>query len=154
MPAPVTIRTSLEVGYAEGELPEEFVRYRGMATRAIAAMPAFPFEDEQFDVVMMAGSAVSRTSVREANRVLRPNGRLFFKVQEKTGRQEGYSIPDIYAVVREGFNIVEIERPSWWLFGRKGRTISICASKKNWKDYRGFARSGSLPLSPFRNGRR
>ena len=127
------IRTSLEVGFPEGNLPEAFVRFRGKQTRSIGALAAFPYEDGQFDVVLMDGGAVSAKTVREAHRVLQPEGRLFFMVPERTKNQEGYTLPDIYSIVREGFNITEVTRPVWWRFGSRGKTISICATKKAWK---------------------
>jgi len=143
------IRTSLEVGYPEGGLPDVFVRYRGRVTRAIPAMAEFPFEDAQFEVVMLDGRAVSRAAVKEAHRVLRPDGRLLFVVDEKTSGQEGYAMPEVYALVREGFDIRSVVRPPWWRFGRRGRTLTICAFKKNWRAYKGLSRGGSLPLAPF-----
>ena len=127
------IRTSLEVGFPEGNLPEAFVRFRGKQTRSIGALAEFPYEDGQFDAVLMDGGVVSTKAVREAHRVLRPEGRLFFTVPERTKKQEGYTLPDIYSIVREGFNITEVTRPAWWFFGSRGRTISICATKKAWK---------------------
>ena len=133
MPGLKEIRTSLEVGFAGGALPERFAQLRGRATRVIGPLPEFPYEDRQFDVVVMDGGAVSRKSVKEAHRVLKPEGRLFFTVPERTKTQDGFSLPDIYSVVREGFNIVEVERPPWWKFGFAGRTITICAQKKNWR---------------------
>ena len=150
MPALDAVRTSLEVGFGDGELPEEFVRYRGRASRSVPLEPEFPFENEQFEVVMMAASAVSRQSVKEAHRVLKPSGMMIFKVPEKTRKQQGYTVPDVYAVVREGFNIVRVERPAWWLFGRRGRTLTIFAEKKAWKIHKGFVRGGTV-FSPFRN---
>ena len=127
------IRTSLEVGFPDGVVPEAFVRFRGRQTRAIGALAEFPYEDGQFDVVLMDGGAVSAKSVREAHRVLVPDGRLYFTVPERTKKQDGYTLPDIYSIVREGFNITEVTRPPWWFFGKRGRTISICATKKAWK---------------------
>ena len=127
------IRTSLEVGFPEGTLPEAFVRFRGRQTRVIGALAEFPYEDGQFDIVLMDGAAVSEKTVREAHRVLHPEGRLLFMVPERTKKQEGYTLPDIYSIVREGFNITEVTRPAWWFFGSRGRTISICATKKAWK---------------------
>ena len=99
---------------------------------------------------MMSASAVSRQSVKEAHRVLRPFGKMIFKVPEKTRKQQGYTIPDVYAVVREGFKIVQVERPAWWFFGSRGRTITIFAEKKTWMVHKGFARGGAV-FSPFRN---
>ncbi|MBO7684627.1 MAG: methyltransferase domain-containing protein [Kiritimatiellae bacterium] len=134
MPEPVKdIRASLEVGFPGGELPARYAGLRGRAWRSIGAVAEFPFEDEQFDVVLMAGSAVSRPTVREAHRVLRPAGRLYFTVPQRTKSQEGLALPDVYSLVRDGFNITEAERPPWWRFGRGVRTLSICAEKKNWR---------------------
>lgn len=127
------VRTSLEVGFPEGGAPASYAHLRGREFRAIGAVSDFPYEDAQFEVVLMDGAAVSAARVKEAHRVLRPEGRLYFTVPEKTKKQAGYTLPDIYAIVRYGFNIVEVVRPAWWFFGRRGRTISICAQKKNWK---------------------
>ena len=127
------IRTSLEVGFPEGSVPEAFTRLRGRQTRAIGALTEFPYEDGQFDAVLMDGGSVSAKTVKEAHRVLRPSGRLYFIVPERTKSQDGYTLPDIYKIVRDGFNITEVSRPAWWFFGTRGRTISICATKKAWK---------------------
>ena len=127
------IRASLEVGFPEGVLPEAFANLRGQQTRAIGNLSEFPYENAQFDVVLMDGTAVSLASVKEAHRVLKPEGRLFFTVPEKTKNQDGFTLPDVYSIVRNGFNIMEVARPPWWLFGRRGRTLTICARKKNWK---------------------
>ncbi len=143
------ILTSLEVGFPNGELPARFVGYRGKATRQILFMDEFPFEDAQFDVVMMEGSIVSRASVREAHRVLKPNGRLFFIVPEKTAKQDGWTASDVYAIVRDGFNILQVDRVSWWSFGRKPRTLTICAGKKNWREYKSFIRNQKVVFPPF-----
>ena len=144
------IRTSLEVGFADGKLPERFAGLRGREYRAIAPVESFPYADGQFEVVMIEGAAVNRASVKEAHRVLKPSGRLYFIVPEKTAKQAGFSMPDVYATVREGFDIVELERPPWWWFGRRGRTLTICAQKKSWRNYRGLVRDGGVTLAPFR----
>ena len=128
--------TSLAVGFPGGEsVPEKFLPLVGRTHRVVAAGSLFPFEDSQFEVVILAPPSVNAKTVREAHRVLRPNGLLVFSVPEKTRRQEGFTLPDIYRTLREGFNIVEVERPPWWFFGRGGRTISICAEKKNWRSH-------------------
>ncbi|MDE3276012.1 MAG: methyltransferase domain-containing protein [Verrucomicrobiota bacterium] len=127
------IRASLEVGFPEGALPEAFARFQGKQMRSIGALAEFPYEDGQFDVVMMQSGVVSAKAVREAHRVLRQDGRLLFTVPERTQKQNGYTLPDIYSIVRDGFDITEVTRPAWWFFGSRGRTISICATKKAWK---------------------
>jgi len=133
MPELKTIRTSLEVGFPDGMLPDRFVRLRGRTVRAIGPLSEFPYEDAQFDVVLLDSEAVSRPSVKEAHRVLRPEGRLYFTVPEKTKKQAGFTLPDVYSIVREGFNIVELDRPAWWRFGFGERALTICAQKKNWR---------------------
>jgi len=127
------IRTSLEVGFPNETLPEHFSRLRGRVFRAIGRTAVFPFENAQFEVVLLDGNAVSRASVKESHRVLKPEGRLYFSVPEKTAKQDGLSLPDIYSIVREGFNILEVNRPAWWHFGLGKRRLTICAQKKNWR---------------------
>lgn len=130
-----SVRTSLEVGFSESApLPERFVRFRGKQMREIPVMEEFPFADSQFEVVMMAPTAVSQKLVKEAHRVLRPDGRLMFVVPERNGKQEGFSMPELYSVMRHGFDIVEMSRSPWWLFGIGGRKLVIQARKKNWRE--------------------
>ena len=127
------IRTSLEVGFPGGTLPEAFANLRGRESRVIGNVAEFPYEDHQFDVVLMSGDAVSARSVKEAHRVLKPEGRLFFTVDERTKSQDGFTLPDIYSIVRGGFNITELTRPRWCFLLRRRRPLTICATKKNWK---------------------
>jgi len=127
------VRTSLAVGFPGEALPETLAQYCGRQHRSIVAQAAFPFEDAQFDVVLLAAEAVTERIVREVHRVLKPEGHLFFVVPEKTKKQDGFTLPDVYSIVRSGFNIVEAARPPWWHFGRGARTLSICAQKKNWR---------------------
>ena len=127
------VRTSLEVGFPGEALPARFAPLRGRVWRATDRATALPYEDAQFEVVLMDGAAVSRAAVKEAHRVLKPDGRLYFAVPEKTRQQAGFTLPEVYSLVREGFHIVEVERPSRWCFWRRERTLTICAKKKNWK---------------------
>ena len=127
------VRTSLEVGFPSGALPVRFAALRGRVWRSADTATDLPFEDAQFEVVILDASAVSRPAVKEAHRVLKPAGRLCFAVPEKTRRQDGFTLPDVYSLVRDGFNIVEVERPDRWRFWRRDRTLTICARKKNWK---------------------
>lgn len=130
------VRIGLDVGFKDGELPECFAPLKGGAWRSVPATEEFPFESSQFEAVVLDGSAVNLNSVREAHRVLKPDGCLYFLVPERTGRQEGFILPEIYAIVREGYNIVGLERPKWWTFGFVRRTFTICAKKKNWNSLR------------------
>lgn len=130
-------KTGLDVGFKDGRIPECFAPLKGGAWRSIPATEEFPFESSQFEAVVLDGSIVNLKSVREAHRVLKPDGWLYFTVPERTGRQEdGFTMPEIYAIVREGYNIVGLERPKWWKFGLGRRTFTICAKKKNWNSIR------------------
>lgn len=138
MRALTPVRTGLDVGFQDGEIPACFVPLKGRFWRSISAQPEFPFEDAQFEAVVMHGSAVTPASVKEAHRVLKPDGCLYFIVPERTGRQEGFTMPDIYATVRDGYNIIGVDRPRWWFFRSRGRTFTICARKKNWRSSKGL----------------
>ncbi len=145
------IRCGLDVGFNDEAVSTVLRDFRGGVWMSIAARGEFPFEDAQFEVVVMEGGCASRGIVREANRVLKPEGCLFFTVPERTRRQSGYTIPEIYKMIREGFNIISVRRPKWWFFRRKGRTLTVCARKKAWREHKGFFREGSLPFTPFRS---
>ena len=127
------VRTSLEVGFPGEALPARFAPLRGRVWRATDRATALPYEDAQFEVVLMDGAAVSRAAVKEAHRVLKPDGRLYFAVPEKTRQQAGLTLPEVASLERDGIRIVEVERPSRWCFWRRERTLTICAKKKNWK---------------------
>lgn len=128
------VRTSLEVGFPGGDLPAQFAALRGRAWRAVEAAESLPYEDAQFEVVMLAASVVSRAAVKEAHRVLRPDGRLYFSVPFRTRAQTGgWTLPEVYSLVRDGFHIVEVEKPKWYAFWSRRRELTICAKKKNWK---------------------
>ena len=145
------IRSGLDVGFDDEDVTNELREFRGGVWMSISAKSEFPFDDEQFEVVVMNGAVVNRDLAREANRVLRPEGCLFFTVNERTRKQGGYTPAEIYRVIREGFDILSIRRPKWWYFGRHGRTLTVCARKKAWREHKSFIREGSLPFTPFRS---
>ena len=89
------VRTSLEVGFPGEALPARFAPLRGRVWRATDRATALPYEDAQFEVVLMDGAAVSRAAVKEAHRVLKPDGRLYFAVPEKTRQQAGFTLPEV-----------------------------------------------------------
>ena len=133
MPQLKPARTGLDVGFDGAALPSCFAALKGAAWRSIPASAEFPVADAQFEAVVMNGSVVSAATVKEAHRVLKPDGCLYFIVPEKNARQGGFTMPDIYATVRGGYNIVDVVKPKCWQFGGKGRTFTICAKKKNWR---------------------
>lgn len=143
-------RTGLAVGLS---VPEDMKAYMGGEWREIRAADAFQYQDGQFSVVVMAGTALNAKSAKEAHRVLKDGGCLLFTVPERTSSQFGFTLADIYSIVREGYNITVVKRPAWWRFGRGGKTLTICAQKKSWKVYKGFKREGAFCLSPFHNAK-
>ncbi len=144
------IRAGLVVGFTDNTM-ELLKSHRPGVWMREPLSKDFPYDDLQFDVVVLHSSGVSRECVREANRVLKPEGCLFFTVNERTGKQDGYSAPEIYRLVREGFDIVELDKPKWWSFGLSGKTFTVCARKKAWREHKGFIRECSLPFTPFRS---
>ena len=126
------VRTSLEVGF-DGELPEMYRALKGRDSRSIAAVEEFPYEDEQFQVVLMSGAVVSLQQVKEAHRVLKKSGRLYFTVRTDSSGEKGMTLAQIYQLMRSGLNLIEVERTPWWKFWVVEKTLSICAEKKNWK---------------------
>ena len=146
------IRSGLDVGFNDEDVSQTLREFRGGVWMAIGVRPSFPFEDEQFEVVVMNGAIVTREIVREANRVLRPEGCLFFTVPEKTRKQpDGLTLPETYRMIREGFDILSVRRPKWWFLRSRGRTLTVCARKKAWREHKGLLRGRAPPLTPFRS---
>lgn len=145
------IRSALMVGFVDDKAMELLRSHRPGVWMRAAGGEELPFEDSQFEVVIMAMDAVSRDMVREVNRVMVSGGSMFFTVNEKTRSQEGYSAPEIYKLVREGFDILTLRRPPWWVFGKRGHTFTVCARKKAWREHKGFRRDGTYLFTPFRS---
>ena len=144
------LKTGLAVGFGGEDAAGYFAAIRGGLWMSCETPRDLPFEDAQFDAVALETASVGRESVREINRVLKPEGFLYFSVPERDGKQDGYTAPEIYRIVREGFDIVDLKMPKWWKFGIGGRTITVSARKKAWKEHKSFLREGSLPFTPFR----
>lgn len=145
------VRSALMVGFA-GEAAMDALRvHRPGVWMSAGGEGELPFEDSQFEVVIVATDCVSRDIVREVNRVMVSGGSMFFTVNEKTRSQEGYTAPEIYKLVREGFDILALRRPPWWVFGKRGHTFTVCARKKAWREHKGFRRDGTYLFTPFRS---
>jgi len=96
-----------------------------------------PFDGSQFDVAVLNGSIITTSLVREVHRVLKPAGFLFFTVEETVRRGPCCTLSTLYnTFLKSGYDIVSIVRPPWWRFGRDGRTLTVCAQKKNWREQR------------------
>lgn len=131
----ISIRTSIEIGFAEGELPERYCRLRGVNWRAVDGKTELPYEDGQFQVAFMHERVLGRHQVKEAHRVLKKDGSLYFTVRERSkDGVAGFTLPEIYSMLRDGFNLVEIERTPFWRFWDRPRMMAICAQKKNWRE--------------------
>lgn len=150
------VRSGLDVGFADGEFSSALRALRGgtwmtvemdapAAERTRVTLPPdtvliagrggdLPFDDEQFEVVVLNGVCISAELVREIHRILKLSGTLFFTVVEDATGTNGYSAPLLYKLfLRNGFDVTALRRPPWWAFGRRGRTLTVCAQKKAWR---------------------
>lgn len=123
-----------------------------------------PFEDHQFEVALFSRSVLSGsperlvTLVREAHRVLQGGGCLIFTVEEAASDSRGWTARAVYELLRDGFDVVGLKRPPWWRFGTAGRTLTVCAGRKNWRNRGAPIVGATMPvssamLSPRERGR-
>ena len=97
-----------------------------------------PFDDHQFEVVVLSASLLSGdraradTLVRETHRILQGGGCLVFSVDE-AGGASGFTQRGVYDLLKDGFDVVGLKRPPWWKFGAAGRTLTVCARRKTWR---------------------
>ena len=69
------------------------------------------------------------------------------RVDEAAAGGAGWTQRAVYELLRDGFDVVGLKRPPWWKFGTAGRTLTVCARRKNWRN-RGTPIVGSaLPVS-------
>ena len=112
-----------------------------------------PFEDHQFEVVLLAASLFAQSRprldmlVREVHRILQGGGCLFFTVDEAAAGGAGWTQRAIYELLRDGFDVVELRRPPWWRFGTAGRTLTVCARRKNWRNRGTPIVGATMPVS-------
>ena len=144
------VRAGLVLGFSDETLGV-LKSHRPGVWMSVPLAAELPFDDSQFNVVVLHPDGVSKALIREVNRVLKPDGFLFFTVSERTRKQPGFTPQEIYGIIREGFDIVELKSPKWWLFGFAGRTLTVSARKKAWREHKSFIREGSLPFTPFRS---
>lgn len=153
------IRTGLDVGFADAAFSLSLRKLRGGVWMTVVAdefaraavenaLPAgtvlrlgagetLPFDDDQFEVVVMNGEVISQTLVREIHRVLLPAGCLFFSVNEEKKGGRDSTLSRLYNLfLKNGFDITGVSRPPWWRFGAAGRILTVCARKKAWKEHR------------------
>ena len=113
-----------------------------------------PFEDHQFEVVLLAAAMFAgpgerlATLVRETHRILQGGGCLYFTVEEAAGGGgSGWTQRAIYELLRDGFDVVGLKRPPWWKFGSAGRTMTVCARRKNWRNRGTPIVGAAMPVS-------
>lgn len=182
----VGVRAGLDVGFADAEASRAFRTAHGGVWMTVEDGPAardltaaaldpktvlqlgtggeLPFEDHQFEVALFSRAVLDGprervdTLVREAHRVLQGGGSLMFTVEEASSDGRGWSARSVYELLRDGFDVVGLRRPPWWKFGMAGRTLTVCASRKSWRN-RGVPIVGatmpvsSAMLSPRARGR-
>lgn len=119
---------------------------------ALGSCGELPFEDHQFEVVLLGHAMLDgsrsrmETLVREAHRVLQGGGCLVFTVEESSDGR-GWTARAVYELLRDGFDMVGLRRPAWWRFGTAGRTLTVCAARKTWRN-RGMPIVGAaMPVS-------
>ena len=182
----VRVRAGLDVGFASAAASRAFRASHGGVWMSVEAGEAaraataalldpktvlrlgaggeLPFEDHQFEVVLLAKAVLDGpracvdTLVREAHRVLQGGGGLLFSVEESAADGRGWSARAVYELLRDGFDVVGLRRPPWWRFGTAGRTLTVCASRKNWRNRGAPIVGAAMPvtaamLSPRARGR-
>ena len=148
MHRPNRILTSLEVGFPEGTLPSAFKLLCGKAHRAIDAVDEFPFEGDQFDVVLLNGACLAEKIVREAHRVLKNDGLLYLSSEASGCPQVHETADGLYRTyLRHGFDLLSFEAPPWWRFGFGDQRITACARKKRWVETHGIAGASKLSFA-------
>ncbi len=169
------VRAGLDVGFADAEVSRAFraahagvwmtVEDGAVAQASTAAVldpktvlqtgpgGELPFEDHQFEVVLFAKAMLDgpharvATLVREAHRVLQGGGCLMFTVDELAGEGRGWSARAVYELLRDGFDVIGLKRPPWWRFGTAGRTLTVCAGRKNWRNRGTPIVGAAMPVS-------
>ena len=112
-----------------------------------------PFEDHQFEVVLLSSAMLAQPRerlgmlIRESHRILQGGGCLYFTVDEASGEGAGWTQRAIYELLRDGFDVVGLKRPSWWRFGTAGRTLTVCARRKNWRNRGTPIVGAAMPVS-------
>ena len=113
-----------------------------------------PFEGHQFEVALFAKAVLDgprdrlEALVREAHRVLQGGGCLMFTVEEAArGDGRGWTARAVYELLRDGFDVVGLRRPPWWRFGTAGRTLTVCAGRKNWRNRGTPIVGAAMPVS-------
>jgi len=111
-----------------------------------------PFDDHQFEVVVLAAALLSGNRnradavVRETHRILQGGGCLIFSVDE-AGAGAGFTQRGLYELLKDGFDVVGLKRPPWWKFGAAGRTLTVCARRKTWRSRSAQIVGAAMPVS-------
>lgn len=112
-----------------------------------------PFEDHQFEVALFSRSVLDgpserlSTLVREAHRVLQGGGCLVFTVEEAGTGGRGWTARAVYELLRDGFDVIGLRRPPWWRFGTAGRTLTVFAARKTWRNRGAPIVGATMPVS-------
>jgi len=154
------LRTGVDIGFSDVAVPARLrERFRALwmtvatadaadfsslapgTVHSLGEDGALPFDGNQFEVAVLNGAVISQPLVREIHRVLRPEGLLFFSVEETVRHGPDSTLSKLYnAFLKNGYDVVSVVRPPWWRFGRDGKTLTVCARKKNWRAQRSSVR--------------
>lgn len=170
------VRAGLDVGFADASASRAFRAARGgvwmtvedgahlraqtaatldpKTVLALGEGGELPFEDNQFEVVLVATALLSgrpsriATLVREVHRVLHGGGCLIFAVKKASSDgTAGYTQRGVYELLRDGFDVVGLKRPAWWTFGLGSRLMTVCARRKHWRNRGTPIVGAAMPVS-------
>ena len=117
-------------------------------------LPSTRRSGNEFEVVLLAAAMFAgpgerlATLIRETHRILQGGGCLYFTVEEAAGGGgSGWTQRAIYELLRDGFDVVGLKRPPWWKFGSAGRTMTVCARRKNWRNRGTPIVGAAMPVS-------
>ena len=127
----------MTVASGEAAMVAATARLEAGTVQRIGKDGALPFDGNQFEAAVLNGEIITPPLVREIHRILKPAGMLFFTVEETVRRGPDSTLSKLYiAFLKCGYDVVSVTRPPWWRFGRDGKTLTVCARKKNWREQR------------------
>ncbi len=155
------IRSGVDVGFADAACSMAFRKVRGgvwmtveetsfdrdrvaneIDSKSVLALGAggeLPFEDRQFELVVLSEEFFARnyarqkSLIRECHRVLQGGGCLLFTVDADSLGGYGSAQRYLYELLRDGFDVIALKRPPWWKFGQR-HSLTICARRKSWRN--------------------
>ncbi len=155
------VRSGVDIGFADAACSKAFRKVRGgvwmtveetsfdrdrvasqvdaKSVLVLGPNGELPFEDHQFEVVILSedffarNHARQKTLIREYHRVLQGGGCLIFTADADS--LGGYKPAQryLYELLRDGFDVIALKRPPWWMFGQR-HSLTVCARRKSWRN--------------------